>query len=160
MKGVDKNDQLASYFRPSIRTRRPTRNYLFHCMQLAAINAHILYKKLRPEEETKTTKEFMQHLALALIRPLIAEHQSSKKKRRESYEHALTTLKKPRYTAESKCIPTEVMKDSDRRRCVVCAGGPAKKKKLVWTYCSSCEDFLCCDKADGSEKCWSTYHSR
>jgi hypothetical protein len=47
MNGVDKNDQRTSYFRPTIRTRRATRNYLFHCFQLAAVNTHIIYNQTR-----------------------------------------------------------------------------------------------------------------
>jgi len=47
MNGVDKNDQRTSYFRPTIRTRRATRNYLFHCLQLVAVNTQIIYTQLR-----------------------------------------------------------------------------------------------------------------
>ena len=46
MNGVDKNDQATSYFRPTIRTRRATRNYLIHAFQIVAINTKIICKQV------------------------------------------------------------------------------------------------------------------
>lgn len=47
MNGVDKNDQRTAYFRPTIRTRRATRNYLFHCLQLVAVNTQVIHNQTR-----------------------------------------------------------------------------------------------------------------
>ena len=62
MNGVDINDQMTAYFRPTIRTRRATRNYLIHMLQLVAVNTKIIFQDLHPPAPgcaAQTTKRFV-----------------------------------------------------------------------------------------------------
>jgi hypothetical protein len=157
MHGVDLNDQITSYFRPTIRSMRPTRNYLFHLMQLAGTAAAVLHRHTRndgaPALPVKhdSTKGFVRYLSLELIQPFLDGRSRSEKKRRESYEHSKTVVARPRLPGSSACVPKSMKK---RRKCVVCQG-TYNKRKDVSTMCVGCNVYLCIDEesTESSDQC-------
>src|SRR5215472_11316567 len=48
--GVDKSDQMLSYYTFSRKTVKWWKKLFFHLFELAVVNAHILYKKSRKEK--------------------------------------------------------------------------------------------------------------
>ena len=160
MGGVDLNDQSTSYFRISIRCRRPLRNYLFHLLQLVGHNTWILHKKTNPEKyatEEPGIKPFIGALALALIKPFLAELASKSRKRPASWQTS-KTLRREEKSFSGMHVPDSVPAKNketgkdNRLNCRVCTAN--KRKSNVTTFCRQCNVFLCLGDH------WEQWHSR
>jgi len=56
MGGVDKADQLISYYKPRIRCRRIWMPLFFHCLDVIRVNSYIIAKH---KKKTTTQKQFV-----------------------------------------------------------------------------------------------------
>jgi hypothetical protein len=67
MGGVDKADQMISYYRPNIRCRRTWMPLLFHCFDIQRINSYIIHKYKTPEKDRFNHKEYVGAMITALL---------------------------------------------------------------------------------------------
>lgn len=131
MSGVDRADQMLSYYSTPRKTIRWYLKLFFHLLDICIWNACWLYKKV-----TKKNISYLQ-FRNEIITALIANQQNVETKKTPKISHFLKKLEK-------------------RVRCRVCSQN--KKRKQTWYICDSCTDEknnpvgLCV-------KCFPVYHN-
>ena len=161
MNGIDRNDQLTSYFRVSIRTRRPTRNFLFHMIQLVYVNSQIIYNLTRAGEEDKLSiTELVRKLSLRLIQPFLDDQV----KQSRSFSHGRTLI--DNYVVVDSgypCSPVMVQNAGDRRSCTECSIKNLDRRVKTRFFCRRHGMFLCPDYFENGKivnHCWSLHVQR
>lgn len=133
MLGVDKLDQLMSYYSFLHKTVKWWRKVFFWLLEVAVINAYIIYKMLAVQrgEKPMTHLAFRRHLVLSLSEPI----RSSVVPRRRSGTRVSDSVERLRPTQHF------LQKGVKRRDCVVCSnreeGGV---RHLTQYYCGTCSE--------------------
>jgi hypothetical protein len=162
MLGVDKADQLISYYRPDLRCRRTWMPLVMHALDIIRINCFAIAKSSNNKLEHK---DFIVSLVDSLLqRASSSQEQATRsrlrvsprqppsgKKRRTS--HVNPTLPEYRFNGEPRDHIASIA--SKQRRCIYCcylrqvavASGTPKEElpstRKVSRYCISCQDHLC-----------------
>ena len=110
MIGVDKMDQIASYYSFTHKTVKWWRKVFFWLLQVAVVNTYIIHKKLQLSVEMPAKSHTMLHceVLMELCRPLM---QLQKPPTRVYSDHSLERLQKVQ------CFSTKRIK---RKDCCVC----------------------------------------
>ena len=67
MGSVDTSDFLTGVYRKALKTLKWTNKLVFYLKDLSYVNAYIVYKKVRPDEEKSALFDFVTNLAEQLI---------------------------------------------------------------------------------------------
>jgi hypothetical protein len=127
MGGVDRNDQMKSYYAIKFRSRKWWDRVFFELLDRCVVNGHILELE-SPNHERRTLKEFRVDLA----KKLIGDFTSRKRPGRPSME--LTARLTERHFPSH--LPTNENGKVKERRCHVCSTKDKPKKTSYW--CADC----------------------
>ena len=149
MLGVDKLDQLMSYYSFLHKTVKWWRKVFFWILEVAVINAYIIYKDLAVQrgERPKSQLAFRRQLITSLSEPI----RSSAVSRRRSGTRLHDNVERLRPTQHF------LQKGTKRRDCMVCSdreeGGT---RHLTLFFCGSCSEqpALC------PSECFERYHTQ
>ncbi|XP_022167869.1 piggyBac transposable element-derived protein 4-like, partial [Myzus persicae] len=157
MGGVDKHDQLVSYYRTFIKSKKWTLRMLFHIFDMAVVNSWLEYKRdainLKiPTKEIMDLIHFKQHLAESLIMIGSLSTPISKRRGRPSSSDSIniTPTRSPKNV--DKRPLEEVRKDQyghhpeydDRKEAIRCKFEGCTGRTHV--YCIKCGTHLCFTK--------------
>jgi len=150
MGGTDQFDQMLSYYRTRVSTKRWQTRVFTHFLMVAVVNASILYRL-----DKKPTRDQPGHDLLSYIDLLIDELATTTEERQEAEGMAEDALEK-RFCGLH--IPVQGPIDDDgnrcRRLCVIC-------KSRISSFCIQCNVALCfATSFDGPAECFEQYHTR
>ncbi|XP_031145958.1 ARL14 effector protein isoform X1 [Sander lucioperca] len=131
---VYRSDALTGYYNVIHKTKKWYRTFFFHFVDIAVVNAHILYQQCY-RDPAMTQKEFRQALVEELA-DLGSESQSLASKKKFPFPSDQTASHKLRYFAEGLDVPRRAATTTGRRNCVLC-----HRKTPVG--CVSCNVPLC-----------------
>ena len=149
MGGTDLFDQMVSYYKTKVRTRRWQTRIYFHFLNSMVVNAHILYKQCKLPvrgDDCYSLLSFLQNVIDGWATPqvLVQEKDNgkySKAKARVFRPGVHTPLYKHRKgTSET------------RGWCKIC-------KKHIPTYCQECDVAVCFGDGSTPNSCWTKYHT-
>lgn len=151
--GVDKSDQMLSYYSFQRKSVKWWKKLFFHLFDLTLVNAHIIHrKKSRPAEKLRLHK-FLQRVAEGLVaevgQELAVESQQNMAGRLVGRDHFMNRIP----ATNSK------QKGWSQRTCKVCADktkyqtGKAAHKYTTF-YCKTCNVGLCLGE------CFEVYHTK
>ena len=152
MNGVDRCDQLLTYYALNRRSTKWWKKVFFRLLDLCIINSMVLYFSMFPEKGAKRQahKQFRMELAHELVQPLLDRNAESDSLR--------TPCGRPCNSDEVRLKGKHfAISQQPRRRCVVCAyqkgeSGKLQNKKTV-NFCPKCNKYVCKD-------CFEFYHTR
>ena len=144
MGGVDKNDQMKSYYGINISGKKWWTRVFFDLIDRAIFNGKVLFNE-SPHTSRKSLKDFKVDLAKLLI----GNFCSRRKRGRSSLNNQQARFVERHFPD---FLP---MNDNGRRmerRCVICSGANIRKKTSY--YCPDCDVGLC------AAPCFRMYHQR
>ena len=156
MAGVDRGDQMRSYYKLRLKCKKNYKYIFWFTMDVAITNAFILYSNFCvPAVSTESIKQ--KNFRLKLADELIGDYNSRK------------TMGRPRVSTTTIPPPPPPMhqlshfprKSDTKRRCVYCCyyRNPACRKESRW-YCADCEGnpSLCSTGTADNSDCWRIWH--
>lgn len=160
MGGVDLADMLISLYRTSIKTKRWYLKVLFHCVDIAKVNAWLLYRRhcdqgKIPKKSQLSLLKFTTSIAFALTSKNTIRSRSVGRPSRSSTDETIATRKRK--------IPTQVPIEDvrydkishwpefrqNRNKCRHCKTGTGR------VYCKKCNLCLCLSNA---RNCFYDFH--
>lgn len=146
MNGVDKCDQYLSSYPFNRRTMKWWKKVFVRLVDLAVINAMVIYFEQNPDLKSKyqSHKKFRIALIHALVQSCVENREPVSK-----HDDPATRL-------QGKHFPTSKYPEA-KKCCTVCGykknknGKQARKK--TWNYCEKCNKFIC-------KLCFETYHTK
>lgn len=142
MGGVDKNDQMKSYYTIPVSGKKWWTRILFDLLDRAIFNSFILEQE-SPNHTSRPLKEFR----ISLAKELIGDFSSRRKRGRPSTE-PMVARQVERHFLEY--VPTNDKGKRMERRCKVCSDGG--KFKRTSYFCPECDVGLC------AAPCFGIYH--
>ena len=133
MGGVDKNDQMKSYYQISVTGKKWWTRLLFDLIDRAIYNSLVLHNE-SPNHRKKDLKTFQNELA----KDLVDSFSSRRKRGRASLEQPQARFVERHFPA---CLPCNESGKRMERRCTVCTANKSKKKTSF--YCPDCDVGLC-----------------
>ncbi len=145
MLGVDKLDQLVSYYSFLHRSVKWWRKVFFWLLEVAVVNSYIIYKQNCTQNKIRP----MTHLAFrrSLIDSLTEPLRSSAKPSGIRVEPSHKRLE---------CKPHFMGKHDKRTDCVVCSDRRGGKRHLTHFHCDTCTDHPSLCPTD----CFKLYHTK
>ena len=144
MGGVDKNDQMKSYYGINISGKKWRTRVFFDLIDGAIFNGKVLFNE-SPHTSRKSLKDFKVDLAKLLIGNFCSRR-----------KHGRSFLNNEQARFVERHFPDFLpMNDNGRRmerRCVICSGANIRKKTSY--YCIDCDVGLC------AAPCFRMYHQR
>jgi len=151
MGGTDSFDQLLSYYRTTIKTKRWQTRIFTHFLMCAVVNAHILYKlgggvemKEGGLKRGDPGYDLLGFITL-LVDQLVSPFSPSTYRKKEETENSnrYTGVHEPLYCGNFSVNGEQI---DNRRFCACC-------RKRVRTFCNDCKVPLC------FKDCWKTWHT-
>ncbi|XP_018600224.2 piggyBac transposable element-derived protein 4-like [Scleropages formosus] len=143
---VDRVDQLCHNYSVQKRTKRWPLAYFYHCLNIASINAEVIFMAKFPGWEAKhphRRRIFLKNLGLQLLKPWL--------------ERRVQVAKLPRATHDALKVcgvvrekPAEEKAVKKRRRCHIC---PSSHDRKTIDRCSVCREPCCCDHKNVTVVC-------
>jgi hypothetical protein len=149
MGGTDLFDQMVSYYKTRVRTRRWQTRIYFHFLNAMVVNAHILYKEVKKPErgdESFSLLSFMQNAINGWATPQVLVQDKSKGK------YSTAKLRVFHQGVHSPVWKRRKGTSESRARCRHC-------KTHVPTYCQECNVALCFGDGIEPDSCWQQFHS-
>ena len=149
MLGVDKLDQFASYYSFLHKSVKWWRKVFFWMLEVAVINAYIIYKKLATAQGRRpmTHKAFLRVLIDHLSEPLRSQASQQARRRQPASQNFERLQQVPHFPAKGR----------KRTDCCVCSDRrPGGKRHLTLYHCATCstKPSLC------MTPCFETYHTQ
>jgi hypothetical protein len=167
MGGVDKHDQLVSYYRTFIKSKKWTLRMMFHISDMAVVNCWLEYKRDAAElniepKDIMDLLHFKQRLGESLISVGVPFSPSTKKRGRPSNSPSTINPRKKLVKKVDEKPLEEVKKDNyghfpeydDRTEAVRCKVEGCKGRTHV--YCLKCKCHLCFTK---KSNCFLKFHT-
>jgi hypothetical protein len=154
MGGTDSFDQLISYYKTTVKTKRWQTRVFTHFLMCAVVNAHILYKLLvgggeemkegglRRGDKGFALLDFIGILVDQLVTPM--DPIPTNKKKASVDRNRFLGVHEPEYRAEK--WMNDGKRECNRRACQVCSN-------RVKTFCVDCKVALC------FSPCWKKWHT-
>lgn len=142
--GVDTVDQLCGNYSVSRRTNRWPLCIIFHLLNIAGVNAQILYNGTHPDNPAKNRRTFLKSMAMLLMEKHLAER--SKLKTLPTRIKLLLT----KYSQTEENVPPTEPPQKIRSRCVLCGRA---KNRVTTMRCTSCQNFVCKEHTTAVIKC-------
>ena len=148
MGGVDKSDQMLSYYGFNHKTLKWTNRVAFHLLDLAIVNSYILYKLSKQEKKHKTHSQFRIDLAKNLLLTAGAEEETGLP------THPLPEPGERLHGRHFPCkLPQRESGKQSQRECIVCSQQKKNGRKTTTYACKSCNVALCI------VPCFELYHT-
>lgn len=154
MGGVDKSDQLLSYYGFCHRTVKWWRRALFHLLDMAVVNAYILYTLAERSGRALTHEQFRIELAKELLLDASVDVSSDvpvtsgPQPRSLPPPARLTERHFPTHTSDTPSGKT------CQRRCIVCSEKRGRGRKTTTYMCRQCNLPMCV------VPCFELYHTK
>ena len=146
MGGVDKSDQLLSYYGFIHKNLKWSNCAAFHLLDLAIVNSYILYKLSNQEKRHKTHADFRIDLATSLL--LESGYQML-----EDVDQSPTPNDRLHGRHFPSKVPTRPNGKQSQRECAVCSFKKGNKRKTTTYLCKDCCVPLCITP------CFELYHT-
>ncbi|KAL4112044.1 hypothetical protein QTP88_015892 [Uroleucon formosanum] len=130
--GVDTVDQMCGNYSVSRRTRRWPLSIFFQLLNIAGINANILYNNTQIEKKHKNRRSFLKSLSMNLMNNHLSE--------RSQMTNLPTDIKHFLSKYETKEVDVQEPPTKIRSRCYLCGRA---KNRVTTIQCSSCQKFTC-----------------
>ena len=140
MGGVDKADQLITYYGFSHRTCKWYKRVFFHLFEVSIVNAYILYCMISPPKQQLSHIDFR----LAIAKHLILSSLTS------SNSNTTISDSNPSRLIERHFL---ALREKGTRDCMVCSDRQIKKRKQTKYYCKQCQVSMC------PVPCFERYHT-
>ena len=148
MAGVDKSDQLLSYYGFNHKTLKWTNRVAFHLLDLAIVNSYILYKLSKQDKKHLTHSQFRIDLAKYLLLTTSVDEETG-------------LPAQPQTTPGDRLcgrhfpgkLPQRESGKQSQRECVVCSQQKGNGRKTTTYACKSCNVALCI------VPCFELYHT-
>ena len=150
MGGVDKSDQLLSYYGFSHRTVKWWRRAFFHLLDLAVTNAYIMYTEAPHTGRALTHEQCRIDLAKGLLLSVAANGMEDAAQPMVPTTQTLCPLPPAAHLTE-KHFPGRLEKQSN---CAVCSGKKGRGRKTTTYSCKQCNIPLCV------VPCFELYHTK
>lgn len=148
MGGVDKSDQLLSYYGFSHRTVKWWRRAFFHLLDLSVVNAYILYRQSQPGKPQLTHERFRVELAKEMLFKAGSDITSEPHQR-----HALPPQARLHERHFVEKIPPRSTGTPSQPDCCVCSNKRGRGRKTSTYRCKQCKVPLCV------VPCFELYHT-
>ncbi len=149
MGGVDKSDQLLSYYGFHHKTIKWSTRASFHLLDLAIVNSYILYKLSEQDKKHKTHIQYRIELAKHLLLEAgISSHTI------ESDQNVPLPCNRLTGRHFHSKIPLRENGKQSQRECVVCSYKNGNTRKTSIYACANCNVALCV------VPCFELYHTR
>ena len=135
MRGVDKGNQLISYYELSRGTHKWWKRIFLHLIDISIVNSFIIYKKSELNKGM-TQKQFR----LEIVRSIIKKYD-------------ISIINKKNISYEAMHYP---IRSTNRKTCKNCSKTKlyiTKKTPISFYFCNICKVYLCID-------CFPKYHER
>ena len=144
MGGIEVFDQMVSYYKTKVRTRRWQTRVYFHFLNSIVVNAHILYEQCKlpvREDECYSLLSFLQSVIDGWATPQVLVQEKANGK----YSKAKARVFRPG-------VHTPLYKNRNETRgwCKIC-------KKHIPTYCQECDVAVCFGDGSSPNSCWTKY---
>lgn len=130
--GVDTVDQMCGNYLVSRRTRRWPLSIFFQLLNIAVINANILYNNTQIEKKHKNRRSFLKSLSMNLMNNHLSE--------RSQMTNLPTDIKHFLSKYETKEVDVQEPPTKIRSRCYLCGRA---KNRVTTIKSSSCQNFTC-----------------
>ena len=146
MGGVDKSDQLLSYYGFSHRTVKWWRRAFFHLIDLAVVNSYILYCGSQQSGRRYTHEQFRIELAKGILMSVTVDCAEGMERVTGPAVRALP----PQARLTERHFPGRVVQSN----CVVCSGKKGRGRKTTTYKCQQCNLPMCV------VPCFELYHTK
>ncbi|CAI6373793.1 unnamed protein product [Macrosiphum euphorbiae] len=140
--GVDTVDQMCGNYSVSRRTRRWPLSIFFQLLNIAGINANILYNNTQIEKKHKNRRSFLKSLSMNLMNNHLSE--------RSQMANLPTDIKHFLSKYETKEVDVQEPPTKIRSRCYLCGRA---KNRVTTIKCSSCQKFTCKEHVKAVVRC-------
>ena len=143
MGGVDKNDQMKSYYGIKCKSKKWWHRIFFDLLDRAIVNSHILELE-SPNHQNRSSKDFR----IDIAKLLMGDFTSKKRPGRPSTETPARFVERHFPSP----LPSNEKGKTKERRCFVCSS--KEKPKKTSYFCEDCDVGLCV------APCFRVYHTR
>ena len=161
MGGVDRGDQLRSYYHVRLKSRKFYKYVFWFLFDVVVTNAYILSHYTITTNPGPISKQSLKNFRLKLASQLIGSYCSRVRVGRLR----LHSLPLPPTTGESsqqRALLNHLPRKAKSTRCLYCCKirRPTQRRETVW-YCPGCEGQppLCLSGRDDGSDCYSLWHS-
>jgi hypothetical protein len=157
MGGVDLADQLLSYYRVHIKTKKWYRHVFFHLLSVAVVNSWLLYRRdcdfeKMPQQQRIPLIKFQMKIAESLIRCGKAVPQGRKRLREDP---VMALLKTPEASVRLDRVDHFPVFLEKQQRCKLCAQRKSEKGGFTFIQCTKCCVSLCLTR---EKNCFYDFH--
>ena len=159
MGGVDLSDMLNSLYRNQVKTKRWYIKVLFHCVNIAKVNARLLYKRHCMQLETpKSLLKFILEISHSLLHrntiPTVkvgcpSKRMSTDNNTQPEHKKRATSNSQPDSDVRLDCVADWPEFRKEKRKCRYCKTGQSH------VYYMKCDICLC---LSGARNCFVEYH--
>ena len=142
--GVDLLDQMLKYYRCYRRTARWPLVLFLNLIDIACLNAYILWIKLNPlwkDKQNTKRRQFLLELSKSLVLPYIDHRDTS-----NLHKPILRAIEVVSNKSIKREMTAGVVGNTDptikRGRCIIC---PRLKDRKIPSKCSQCKEFVCAE---------------
>ena len=153
MGGVDRSDQLLSYYGFSHRTVKWWRRAMFHMLDMAVVNAYILYTVSTPAKKL-THEQFRIELARQLLLEASVDVCEDMHQRHGPLQRPLppqSKLTERHFPDHLPCTPSG---KKGQTECTVCSKKKGRSRKTTTYMCRQCKLPMCI------VPCFELYHTK
>ena len=154
MGGVDKSDQLLSYYGFSHRTVKWWRRGFFHLIDLAVVNSYVLYSTTQHTGRRLTHEQFRIELARGLLMSVAVETSEAMSPTTGPIARPLPPLARLTERHFPAKLPESQTGKQGQRRCVVCSEKKGRGRKTTVYQCKQCNMPMCV------VPCFELYHTK
>ena len=163
MGGVDSSDMLISLYRTQVKTKIWYIKVLFHCIDIAKVNAWLLYKRHcmqleRPKRKQKSLLKFISEIFHSLLHrntiptPNIghpSKRMSTDNNTQPEHKKRAASNSQPDFDVRLDCVAHWPEFRKEKRKCRHCKTGQS------CIYCMKCDICFC---LSGARNCFVNYH--
>ena len=142
--GVDNADKMTTLYTCAKPTRRWPFRVFMDLIDIAALNAYVIWKNKFPEwkkHDRSNRQKFLRQLSIELASPNVTLRQANSSNLSALVKSGFVMFEKS-YNVDESINPEFILTQAKRNRCSFC---PRDKDKKSAITCSSCSKYLCRD---------------
>ena len=161
MGGVDRGDQLRSYYHVRLKSRKFYKYVFWFLFDVVVTNSHILSRYAITTNPGPISKQSLKNFRLKLASQLIGSYCSRVRVGRRRL-HSLPLPPSTGESSQQRALLNHLPRKAKSTRCLYCCKirRPTQRRETVW-YCPGCEGQppLCLSGRDDGSDCYSLWHS-
>ena len=161
MGGVDKGDQLRSYYHVRLKSRKFYKYIFWFVFDVTITNSYNLSQYAITTTPPPVSRQNLKHYRMQLARRLIGSY-SSKVRAGQKRLHPLPLSPSPSDVSAARALMDHMPRKSKSSRCHYCTKvrHPTLRRKSVW-YCAACDGqpTLCLTGFEDGSDCFRIWHT-